>query len=251
MKSLVIGAGQIGKALQEIFLKAHICFLRDVDDLHCEDVEVLHIAYPYSVDFVDITRAYINQYKPKLTIIHSSVAVGATDKCGAHVVHSPERGRYPHLAAQMQKFQKFIGGGDAVDRLRAKSYFDALGWETVLVDDSRQTELCKLLSNIHLGLEIAWRQEVDRISESLLGMPAGAVYSAWEKSYNDGHTVLGHRQLLRPIVRPAPIGGHCILPCTDILSKQFDSDLFRFIKGSNAKRKTEEESTADCAVSHR
>lgn len=248
MKSLIIGAGQIGQALQEIFLKAHISFIRDVDDLHCEDVEILHIAFPYSEGFVDVTKAYIAEYRPKLTIIHSSVKVGTTEKCGAHVVHSPERGRYPHLSRQMQVFQKFVGGGDTADRLLAKKFFDALEWETVLVDDARWTELVKLLSNIHLGLEIAWRQEVDRISNVLIGMPASAVYTAWETSYNRGHAELGHRHLMRPIVNPGPIGGHCILPCTEILSTQFDSLLFRFIEGSNAKRKAEEAS--DCSVSH-
>lgn len=250
MKSLIIGAGQIGNALHDIFLKGHVSFLRDVDDLHCSDIEVLHIAFPYSDDFVIQTKAYIEQYKPKLTIIHSSVAVGTTDQCGPHVVHSPERGRYPHLAEQMQKFQKFIGGGYQEDRALAKRFFEALEWETVLIDDARYTELFKLLSNVHLGLEIAWRQEVERISRALTGTSASPIYEAWESSYNKGHTVLGHRQLIRPLVRPAPIGGHCILPCTDILGDQYDSKLFDFIKESNAKRQTEETSS-DCVVSNR
>lgn len=252
MKSLIVGAGQIGKALKDVFLKAHVCQIRDVDDFEAFDIEVLHIAYPYSESFVKDTVTYINQYKPKLTIIHSSVAVGTTDLCGAHVVHSPERGRYPHLAKQMQVFPKFIAGGSLEDRQLAKKYFEALEWETICVDDARVTELIKLLSNVHLGLEIAWRQEVDRIFQSLIGQPATTTYTSWESTYNKGHTDLGHRQLIRPIVRPAPIGGHCILPCTDILGGQFESKLFEFIKESNAKRKIEEASDrADSAVSRR
>lgn len=251
MKSLVIGAGQIGQALQEIFLKAHICLMRDTDDFDASDIEILHIAYPYSDEFISDTVAYIEKYQPKLTIIHSSVAVGTTDKIGPHVVHSPERGRYPHLASQMQRFQKFIGGGSREDRELAKAYFDALDWPTVLVDEARWTELCKILSNVHLGLEIAWRQEVDRMAMALIGMPASSVYAAWEGSYNKGHQDLGHRQLIRPMVRPAPIGGHCILPCTEILAEQFDSKLFDFIKESNAKRQVEEISADDGAISHR
>lgn len=249
MKSLVIGSGQIGKALQEIFLKAHACLIRDVDDFDACDIEILHIAYPYSNDFVSDTRAYIQTYKPKLTIIHSTVAVGTTEKCGPHVVHSPERGRFPHLAKQMQQFPKFIGGGSLQDRLLAKRFFSMLDWKTILVDDARQTELCKILSNVHLGLEIAWRQEVDRISKELIGSVAGDAYREWETSYNKGHMDLGHRQLIRPTVRPTPIGGHCILPCTEILASQFESSLFDFIKESNAKRQTEE--PTDCAVSNR
>lgn len=255
MKSLIVGAGQIGQALQEIFLKAHVCVMRDVDDFDCSDVEILHIAYPYSDSFVRMTKTYIEEYKPKLTIIHSSVKVGTTDQCGPNVVHSPERGRHPHLAEQMQKFPKFIGGGTFKDRLLAQRFFAALKWETVIFDEAKWTELVKLLSNAHLALEIAWRQEVDRIAQALIGQPASGTYNAWELSYNKGHQDLGHRQLIRPIVRPAPIGGHCILPCTDMLAEQYDSTFFDLIRESNAKRQTEE-STSDSAptngaVSHR
>lgn len=243
MKSLVIGQGQIGMALHQIFSGAHECRIRDVL-VEANDpmgVEVLHIAYPYSENFVEHTLAYIEWYKPRLTIIHSSVAVGTTDLCGPHVVHAPERGRYPNLAQEMAAFTKFVGGRQNDDRELARDYFAKCKWPVVLVDDPSWTELVKLLSNAHLGLEIAWRQEVRRIAKSF-GLHGHAVYNAWEDSYNRGHMALGHKQLVRPTVRPDPIGGHCILPCIDILSEQFSSEAFEFIRRSNAKREAEERS---------
>lgn len=245
MKSLVIGAGQIGKALHQIFSKAHECSIRDKDDLIYSDVSVLHIAYPYSDEFVNSTKGYIHQYNPELTVIHSTVAVGTTDELGEHVVHSPERGRFPNLADQMFVFPKFIGGGNIYDQALAKEYFDELGWQTVLVPNSKWTELSKLLSNVHLALEIAWRQEVDRIAVELTGEPANAIYSSWEHSYVKALAKLEEIQLIRPIMRPNPIGGHCILPCTDILSDQYSSPFFDLIRESNAKRQTEEDSADD------
>jgi len=240
MKSMVIGRGQIGSALKEIFSKAHECFIRDVmiepDDPG--EVDVLHIAYPYNENFIDHTRHYIEYYRPELTIIHSSVAVGTSNKCGDNVVHSPERGRFPNLAKEMLYFPKFVGGGDNDDRNLAKTYMEMCGWEVVQVDDSRWTEAVKLISNIHLGLEVAWRQEVGRMFESL-GLEGQAVYNFWEDSYNVGHAKLGHKHLIRPIVRPDPIGGHCILPCMEIMDSQVKSPAFQFIKDSNEKRKQE------------
>ncbi len=250
MKSLVIGKGQIGSALFEIFSKAHECYIRDLEGLDLEGVEVLHIAYPYSESFINQTREYIEKYRPRLTIIHSSVAVGTTIKCGEHVVHSPERGRHPNLAHEMKMFPKFVGGRNGKDLIMASQYLKACDWDVFLVTNPSWTELVKLMSNIHLGLEIAWRQEVNRIFKSFGGTLHDdiGVYEAWEDTYNEGHMALGHRQLIRPRLKSDPIGGHCILPCTDILASQFYSQAFEFIRRSNAKR--EEEVRPVAAVSN-
>lgn len=248
MKSLIIGRGQIGSALYEIFAKDHECFIRDVEAVDCPEIEVLHIAYPYTDVFVRETRRYIDQYKPKLTIIHSTVAVGTTDKCGDHVVHSPERGRWPNLAFEMKKFPKFIGGFNGPDIALAESYFELCQWPTISVFNPTWTELVKLLSNIHLGLEIAWRQEVERIFTDFRASETSdfGVYDQWEETYNQGLRFLGQHHLVRPRVNPGPIGGHCILPCIDILDSQYPSDVFDFIRTSNAQVKKQ----TDGALTH-
>jgi hypothetical protein len=250
MKSLIIVKGQIGQALFEIFSKVHECYIRDVliEQNDPGEVEVLHIAYPYSENFIDNTKEYVAYYRPQLTIIHSSVAVGTTRKIGGHIVHSPERGRFPNLAKEMLIYKKFVGGFDIDDVDMACAYFQACKWETQAIDSPNTTELLKLISNIHMGLEIAWRQEVARMGCNT------EVYSLWEESYRAGYLKMGQHNLIRPIMKPGPIGGHCILPCTEILGGQFESKLFDFIKESNEKRKQEESflnCDADSAVSHR
>lgn len=237
MKSLVIGAGQIGQALYEIFSLRHTCLIRDVEAFVCPDVDVLHVAYPYSENFLDATQAYIQEYRPKLTIVHSSVPIGTTRKLGDGVVHSPERGRYPNLAFEMMQFPKFIGGVSVEDVKAAAKFFYDCEWPTVLIDNPDKTEALKLISNAHLGLEIAWRQEVDRILEGQT-----AEYDVWEDTYNKGHQWLGHRQLIRPRLGPMPIGGHCVLPCLEMLADRFKSLAFEFVRRSNAERIHEEES---------
>lgn len=249
MKSLIIGKGQIGQALFEIFSKVHECYIRDIraelDDP--KSIEVLHLAYPDSENFVESVLDYKAYYKPRLTIIHSSVAIGTTQQCGEHVVHSPERGRFPNLAREMRMYRKFIGFEEIEDGDLAAFYINACNWPTQLVDDPQQTEMLKLLSNAHMGLEIAWRQEVER-----LGVNA-EIYQLWEQSYQTGYMKTNQHHLIRPIMRPDPIGGHCILPCIDLLLQRFASKFLELIKESNglAKRKEESASYHASAVSSR
>lgn len=248
MKSLIIGSGQIGQALFEIISKVYDCSIRDIEDIDIEGVKVLHIAFPWSDAFVNQVHAYKLKYKPELTVIHSTVAIGTTAKCGTGVVHAPERGRYPHLAFEMLKFTKFIAGLGAADVNSAREYFEACGWTTRVFYDPSLTELAKLLSNVHLGMEIAWRQTVERMHERLR-LDSGC-YEVWEESYNKGHEYLGQKQLLRPMLSPKPIGGHCVLPSVDILSRTFETNIVDFIRRSDAEanrkaaatRFTEEES---------
>jgi len=61
------------------------------------------------------------------------------------------------------------------------------------------------------------------------------VYTRWEKSYQTGYRKLKQYNLIRSIMRPDPIGGHCILPCTEIANKQFVSKAFEFILERNQK----------------
>jgi hypothetical protein len=237
MKSLIIGNGQIGSALFEIFSKVHETHVRDFEASNLDGIEILHICYPYSDKFIESTKNYIDQYRPRLTIIHSSVAIGTTDKCGDHVVHAPERGRFPKLAKQMSYFKKFIGGSNQEDCNLAAKYFDICNWNTHIVLDPKITEALKLISNAHMGLEIAWRQEIDR-----WGIDR-QIYALWEDSYFGGYMRFGEYNLLRSRMNPDPIGGHCILPCVDILSQTYESPALKFIKESNnvmAERQTKE-----------
>lgn len=238
MKSLIIGAGQIGSALNEIFSDTFDCHMRDIAPLKLEGVEVLHIAYPYSDKFVGDTKAYIEQYKPRLTMIHSTVAIGTTEECGDHVVHTPERGRFPNLAKEMISYKKFIGGFDMDDCALAAQYLRACKWDSQIVDDPKITEALKLISNAHMGLEIAWRQELEH------WLVDREVYQLWEDSYFSGYVRFGQMNLIRPRMRPDPIGGHCIVPSVEILKKSMKIPFLDQILETNERTKREKETQA-------
>ena len=97
---LVVGLGEVGKPLLAILSQRYQAVGIDVKDPsdQIERVDVMHICYPFEIyDFVGETVRYIGRYKPALTIINSTVAVGTTRKiaagASADVVHSPVRGK--------------------------------------------------------------------------------------------------------------------------------------------------------------
>ncbi len=237
LKTLVIGAGEVGQALKEVIGPFHETYIRDMEEIKCDGPLVLQICYPDSKRFVDITKGYIEQYKPLLTIINSSVAVGTTYRCGSEVVYSPIRGRHPAngLAKELKAFPKFVSSVNEWCAVAACRYFEDCGWKTVRSDNPETLEYLKLMSNVHMGLEIAWRQEVGRMMKHFSIQPKD--YEAWEKTYNEGYIALGQTNLIRPLMRPDPIGGHCILPCTEILKQQFPSKALDFVLESNEEAK--------------
>lgn len=237
MKSLIIGAGEVGTSLKNVLKPYHEIIIRDKAPMECKDVEVLHICYPDFDGFVETTKNYISEYKPHLTVIHSSVRIGTTRKCGNGVVYSPIRGRHPDngLDKEMKSFVKFIACVDPYYSDRAFDYFSVrANWTCFITRKPESLEFLKMLSNIHMGLEIAWRQEVERM-EKKLGIEEG-VYGIWEETYRKGYQALNQPNLIRPVMRPDPIGGHCILPCTELLKQQFESKFFDLILESNKNK---------------
>lgn len=235
MKTLIIGAGEVGQALKQVLSKAHEVLIRDIEpiDIGLGSIEVLQICYPDSDRFVEITKNYIALYKPTLTIVNSSVSVGTTTSIGVDVVYSPIRGRHPGngLQKEMMVFTKFVGCRNEVKLAMAAEYFKQCGWDVASSDNPEALEYLKLMSNVHMGLEIAWRQEVERMMKKFKIDPV--VYDDWERTYSEGYRELGQYHLMRSRMNPAPIGGHCILPCTEILNSQFPSKAMGFILESN------------------
>ena len=236
MKSLIIGRGEVGEALFEVIKPYHTTFIRDVGECDLPSIEVMHICFPDSDNFVSEVKRYQKKYKPDLTIIHSSISVGTTEEIGGHIVYSPVRGRHrPKLSVELKFFPKFIASTIKKDSDMAAKYFKECGWDVFCTRDIAGTELVKMLSNIHMGIEIAWAQEVDRILNHFKANPS--TYEKWEEGYNAGYFKLLQPHLMRPIMRPDPIGGHCILECIEILKQQFSSPIFEFVRLSNEEAK--------------
>ena len=98
MKTVLVGYGEVGKSLYEVFSEAHE--IKITDPLLGKDAdgtyEVMLVAIPYTNEFFEEIIGYKRAYKPNCTIVFSSVAVGTCRQLGA--VHSPVEGVHPNLA---------------------------------------------------------------------------------------------------------------------------------------------------------
>lgn len=247
---LVVGLGEVGRSLYELLKQSKkfdlYCF--DVDKQKMQDIvqndvptklDVLYICYPCGSpeDFVKITVDYMNKFKSELTIINSTVPPGTTKKVhqitGGNLVHSPIRGMHTSLETMKRDllfWTKFVGGIDQKSAELARKHFEELGLKTKVLTGPTETELAKLFSTTYRAWMIACFQEMHRISSNF-----EADFTQVIEFLQDTHSV----RFDRPIHFPGVIGGHCLIPNTELLSKNYDSEFLKLILASNQKRKKE------------
>jgi len=99
-----------------------------------------------------------------------------------------------------------------------------LGIKTKVFYPSLTTEIGKLLDTSYYGLVIAWHGEMKRLCDKYK-IDFGKAVADFNKTYNEGYTKLGKKNVIRPILYPPKggIAGHCIVPNAKILRKYFKS----------------------------
>ena len=216
MRSIIIGFGEVGKSLWCV-LEEH--YKVDVVDLHRTTNErghdIMHICFPYSDDFIDRVDQYQKEFNPKYTVIHSTVPIGTSRKCGA--IHSPIRGLHPNLESGIRTFEKFLGGEDAT---QVADYFRRAGLKVILFDDSETTEVLKLFDTEYYRTCVEFAHRVKKYCDKH-SLNFSEVYTIPNQTYNEGYTKLGHSEYVRPILQPImkEIGGHCLLPNKKLIEK--------------------------------
>lgn len=231
-KVMVIGLGEIGKPLFEVISRHYNTVGVDIAPPvePPGDIEIMHVCYPFRVtDFIGETARYIQRFNPRLTIIHSTVTVGTTravaERTGATVVNSPVRGKHTRMAADLLHYDKLVGGVDTASGERAARHFESVGMKTRILSSPEATELAKLTETTYFGLIIAWAQEVERYCDQL-GLNYDEIVSIYEEI-----------PFFPPVKYfPGVIGGHCVMPNIEILSKMVHSDILKAIESSNMQK---------------
>jgi UDP-N-acetyl-D-mannosaminuronate dehydrogenase len=231
-KIVVVGLGEVGKPLLELISEHHDAVGVDVAPAgeRVSRPDVLHVCYPFEIqDFVGETARYIERFEPALTIINSTVGVGTTravaQRTGTAVVHSPVRGKHVRMLAEMRSYKKFVGAMDPEDGERAAGHFKSLGLKTEVLTSPEATELAKLTETTYFGLMIAWAQELERYCDQ-----SGADYEEIISFYDE-------IKFFPPVKYfPGVIGGHCVMPNIEILSKFDHSAMLNAIQASNRKK---------------
>ncbi len=223
---MVIGLGQIGYPLFEILHDAYGDDVAGYDTKTTEmskiipyHAEVLNIAIPYSDKFIDIVKDYQDIFNPDMTIIHSTVPIGTTDKI-TDAVHSPVMGKHDNMKASILKFRKWVGGRKAYE---AMQYLGYAGIQCVCVPTAKEPEALKLICLAKYGMSIAFAQYAKDICKDLGFGYADLIQ--WDINYNSGVNWM----LKRPILHPpaGKIGGHCVIPNTKILNEQYPNAILK------------------------
>jgi UDP-N-acetyl-D-mannosaminuronate dehydrogenase len=250
---LIIGLGEIGHTLFALYKEKEAEFIvygLDLDEAKMQGLCQNRISVPSKIDtmqvclpcgnpdkFAEVIANYVALYNPKLTVINSTVPPGTTlkvaGKCKCQVAHSPARGVHinpEHMVWEMKRWPKYVGGVTPDAGKLAKAHFEKLGLQVKVLKSCRETELAKIFETTYRAWMIACFQEMHRISRAF-----GADFNETVDFLEDTH----RQRFDRPVMFPGVIGGHCLIPNTELLLKSYDSDLLRLILESNEKRKEE------------
>lgn len=225
----VLGYGEVGRAVAKFYVKPKI------KDLNMDDgligVDVLNVCIPWSRNFLGIVEKEIKSIKPKLVIIHSTIAPGITkklsDKFSGMVVHSPIRGLHPNLYEGIKTFVKYVGADDKKSGLLAKKHLESLGIKTRVYYPSVTTELGKLFDTTYYGVCIAWHGDMKKICDKF-GVDFTKAVTDFNETYNYGYLKLNMKNVVRPVLYPPKndtIGGHCIIENAKVI-KDFYKESF-------------------------
>lgn len=222
MKHLIIGNGEVGKALREVF----DCDIRDLENTNFKEYDVIHVAFPYSKKFIKEVKKYQKFYNPKYTVIHSTVPVGTSEKLNAN--HSPVTGVHPRLVESLKTFTKFIGGPDSEI---LSEEFKQFGINSVTIKNSKETEAGKLYNLLTYGINILIEKEVYKFCEDN-NLDFDVVYTDFVKMYNEGYQKLGMSNIKMYELehKKGSIGGHCIIKNGSLLKTRFSKILRKFNK---------------------
>ncbi|MEM1540900.1 MAG: GDP-mannose dehydrogenase [Candidatus Bathyarchaeia archaeon] len=250
---LIVGLGEVGRPLFELLKESgkFDVYGYDLNEGKMQGVQkaaalpdnfdVMHVCIPCHDrgEFVENVASYVERFKPKLVIINSTVAPGTTldvyrrVKGACLVVHSPVRGVHKsleHMKWELKRWTKYVGGVNMEAAEAAKRHFEKAGLKTKVLKGCLETELAKLFETTYRAWMIACFQEMHRISRSF-----GADFDSVVDFIEDTHRV----RLDRPLMFPGVIGGHCLIPNTELLLRSYNSEFLRLILRSNEKRKEE------------
>lgn len=248
----ILGYGEVGQAIGKFYedprLRERFGGQAKIKDLTRDDglagAKILHVCIPFDRNFMEIAKKEIEAIRPKLVIVHSTVAPGTTKKLQdilgrePMIVHSPIRGVHPHLYEGIKTFVKYIGADNPEAGELAKNHLESLGIKTKVFQPSVVTELGKLFDTSYYGLCIAWHGEMKEICDRY-GVDFEAAATDFNKTYNEGYKNLKMDHVARPVLyHPSGcIGGHCIIKNAKILRRNYKSKALDLILKYKPKKK--------------
>jgi hypothetical protein len=227
MNCILIGYGEIGRAVYDVYKQYHKIDIRDlkIDNVKFDSkYDLMIVAIPYSDNFIDTVKKYQSYFNPDATIIFSTVAIGTTAQI-ENAVHCPIEGKHPYLSESVKKWQVFIGGKNKL----AVKFFTTANKIPYEFNKPEHTEFLKLQSTSNYGLMIEYARYLNSVCNNI-GLDYDEV-KKFNMAYNGLYKTLGMPNMQRYIL-DAPvgnIGGHCVVPNAKLLDKQYPSIFLKEI----------------------
>lgn len=229
--SLIVGMGEIGRAVREVITSNDkvVTYDKTDDDFYFDvNPDILHICFPYSEVFLEEVSWYIDGVKPWHVIIWSTVPIGTTKQIKG-AVHSPVEGKHPQIATSIKNSTRWLGANDLIEGEFFANYFKMLFMKTKVIYDSDHTEALKLLSTTEYGLNIEFARYKKQVANKI-GMDY-QLTKEWNRDYNKLYHNL-HMDWAQKYVLDAPSGpkgGHCVTPNAQFLHDQYPDELVRIV----------------------
>jgi hypothetical protein len=222
MRAVLIGYGEIGKAVKKVFGDAHKIkvIANSESDLPDEKYyDVMLVAIPYSEKFLDDVKAYLRYFEVSSIIVFSTTQIGTCSQIGA--IHSPVEGKHPDLAESIRKMPRWLGGRDQM----AVDFMKQAGLQVKVVSKPEITEALKLTSTTLYGVNIEFARYREKIAKEL-EMDFNH-FIEFDKDYNELYKSMGMPQFSRYLLTPprGVIGGHCVVPNAKILKEKFPDEF--------------------------
>ena len=229
MKTLIVGMGEVGQALHDVLKEVYPTYTKDLGacvnpdgvelhelELDGEGIEIMHICIRHSASFPNTVRKYIQEIRPRLINICTTVPPGTTQMFPG-AVHSTTRGLHPNLASGLFNIRKHVGGPGSLDVAR---YFQKAGVDCQAHTLAITTEVLHLLNNVHYGVNLMFADEAAKICRQF-GVDYYD-YMVYTADNNIGFAHLGNPTKVRSNLTPpgGKIGGHCVVPSANLIPEE-------------------------------
>lgn len=227
MKTLIVGMGEVGRALDKVLSPIYETYTKDLDSKPVEKCEIMHVCIRYTPDFLGIVEEYADKSEASIINVCTTVPPGTTRKLGFRAVHSTTRGLHPHLEESILTFVKHIGGPQAP---AVAEYFEAAGVTTKTHATPETTETAHVLANAAYGVQLLLADQLQAICRHY-GVDYVDAVMGYIQTQNEGYMQLGHPSKVRMILTPpnGVIGGHCVKHSASLLPSEV-LQLSPFIK---------------------
>ena len=229
-KDLVVGLGEIGLPIYNLFSKSSITDGFDINPKlipfmnkknQSLPVRFVHICIPYGKNFLSQVIKINKDYGPEGMIIHSTIEPSTTKKIQKKlkipIIYSATRGVHARMLTDMKRYAKFFAIESTAPRKKwaCTEYAKLLkksGLKHKQMSSPKTLELGKILCDTsYYGWLINFAQITKIISDR-----EKVDYDEMWSFADEIHKFLGNR----PKMFPGYIGGHCVIPNLELINNE-------------------------------